>query len=42
MAIEIGMGGMGDSICLPGKSSLTFAHILTRLQEELQKSQETG
>ncbi|KAF9259932.1 hypothetical protein L218DRAFT_907825 [Marasmius fiardii PR-910] len=37
-----GMGGMGGSMRPPGKSGLTFDHILTRLQGELQKSRETG
>jgi len=35
-------GGMGGSMCPPGKSGLTFNHILSRLQGELQKSCETG
>ncbi|KIK53201.1 hypothetical protein GYMLUDRAFT_116632, partial [Collybiopsis luxurians FD-317 M1] len=37
-----GMGGMGASMRPPGKSGLTFDHILSRLQGELQKSRETG
>lgn len=37
-----GMGGMGGSMRPPGKSGLSFDHILTRLQSELQKSRETG
>ncbi|THV04547.1 hypothetical protein K435DRAFT_714483, partial [Dendrothele bispora CBS 962.96] len=37
-----GMGGMGGSMRPPGKSGLTFDHIITRLQGELQKSRETG
>ncbi|KAF5358879.1 hypothetical protein D9757_012312 [Collybiopsis confluens] len=37
-----GMGGMGAGMRAPGKSGLTFDHILTRLQGELQKSRETG
>ncbi|KAJ3777088.1 hypothetical protein EV361DRAFT_944381 [Lentinula raphanica] len=37
-----GMGGMGGSMRPPGKSGLTFDHILNRLQGELQKSRETG
>ncbi|KAG6850355.1 hypothetical protein H0H93_014309 [Arthromyces matolae] len=37
-----GMGGMGGSLRPPGKSGLTFDHILSRLQGELQKSRETG
>jgi hypothetical protein len=38
-----GMGGMGGgNIRPPGKSGLTFDHILSRLQGELQKSRETG
>ena len=36
------MGGMGGSMRPPGKSGLTFDHILSRLQGELQKSRETG
>jgi hypothetical protein len=37
------MGGMGaGSVRAPGKSGLTFDHILSRLQGELQKSRETG
>ncbi|KAJ3808060.1 hypothetical protein F5876DRAFT_90246 [Lentinula aff. lateritia] len=38
----ISMGGMGGSMRPPGKSGLTFDHILNRLQGELQKSRETG
>ena len=38
----IDMGGMGGSMRPPGKSGLTFEHILSRLQGELQKSRETG
>jgi hypothetical protein len=38
-----GMGGMGSAnVRPPGKSGLTFDHILSRLQGELQKSRETG
>jgi len=38
-----GMGGMGSgNVRPPGKSGLTFDHILSRLQGELQKSRETG
>ncbi|KAJ6602546.1 hypothetical protein DFH09DRAFT_1125089 [Mycena vulgaris] len=37
-----GMGGMGGSVRPPGKSGLTFDHILSRLQGELTKSRETG
>ncbi|KAF4580028.1 hypothetical protein EYR36_001848 [Pleurotus pulmonarius] len=37
-----GMGGMGGGMRAPGKSGLTFEHILNRLQGELQKSRETG
>ncbi|KAJ7641378.1 hypothetical protein FB45DRAFT_900052 [Roridomyces roridus] len=37
-----GMGGMGGSMRPPGKSGLTFDHILSRLQGELTKSRETG
>ena len=36
------MGGMGSSMQPPSKSGLTFNHILSRLQGELQKSRETG
>lgn len=36
------MGGMGGSVRPPGKSGLSFDHILSRLQGELQKSRETG
>jgi hypothetical protein len=38
----VGMGGMGGNMRPPGKSGLTFEHILSRLQGELQKSRETG
>ncbi|KAI0341540.1 hypothetical protein BDW22DRAFT_1346327 [Trametopsis cervina] len=38
----MGMGGMGGGARQPGKSGLTFDHILSRLQGELQKSRETG
>lgn len=38
----VGMGGMGGNVRVPGKSGLTFDHILSRLQGELQKSRETG
>ncbi|KAI0266572.1 hypothetical protein BC834DRAFT_969573 [Gloeopeniophorella convolvens] len=38
----MGMGGMGASMRAPGKTGLTFDHILSRLQGELQKSRETG
>ena len=38
----VGMGGMSSSMRPPGKSGLTFDHILSRLQGELQKSHETG
>ncbi|KAG6831359.1 hypothetical protein H0H87_005370 [Tephrocybe sp. NHM501043] len=37
-----GMGGMGGGLRAPGKSGLTFDHILSRLQGELQKSRDTG
>ncbi|KAA1472369.1 hypothetical protein DENSPDRAFT_821141 [Dentipellis sp. KUC8613] len=37
-----GMGGMGGNMRAPGKSGLTFDHILNRLQGELQKSRETS
>ncbi|KAJ7074466.1 hypothetical protein C8F01DRAFT_1100571 [Mycena amicta] len=36
------LGSMGGSIRPPGKGGLTFDHILTRLQGELNKSRETG
>ncbi|KAI6012099.1 hypothetical protein PISMIDRAFT_677021 [Pisolithus microcarpus 441] len=36
------MGGMGGSVRPPGKSGLSFDHILSRLQGELLKSRETG
>jgi hypothetical protein len=36
------MGGMGANMRLPGKSGISFDHILSRLQGELQKSRETG
>ncbi|GBE87730.1 predicted protein [Sparassis crispa] len=38
----VGMGGMGGNVRVPGKSGLTFDHILSRLQGELQKSRDTG
>jgi len=38
----VGMGGMGGSVRPPSKSGLTFDHILSRLQGELQKSHKTG
>ena len=38
----LGTGGMGRNMRAPGKSGLTFDHILSRLQGELQKSRETG
>ena len=38
----VGMGGMGSSARAPGKSGLTFEHILQRLQGELTKSRDTG
>ncbi|KAJ7186717.1 hypothetical protein C8R46DRAFT_1057823 [Mycena filopes] len=38
----MGMGGMGGGMRPPGKSGLTFDHILSRLQGELTKSRETG
>ena len=37
-----GLGRMGGSMGRPGKSGLTFDHILSHLQGELQKSQEMG
>ncbi|KAG1733376.1 uncharacterized protein EDB91DRAFT_643069 [Suillus paluster] len=36
------LGGMGGSMRPPGKNGLSFDHILSRLQGELQKSRETG
>jgi hypothetical protein len=36
-----GMGGMGG-MRQPGKSGLTFDHIISRLQGEVQKSRDTG
>ena len=36
------MGGMGANMHAPGKSGITFDHILSHLQGELQKSRETG
>jgi hypothetical protein len=38
------LGGMGGSMRPPGssKSGLTFDHILSRLQGELQKSKDTS
>jgi hypothetical protein len=38
----VGMGSMGANMRAPGRSSITFDHILSRLQGELQKSRETG
>lgn len=38
----IGMGGMGGSMRSLGKSGPTFDHVFSRLQNELQKSRETG
>ena len=38
----IGMGSIGGSMHLPSKSSLTFNHILSCLQGELQKSCKIG
>ena len=37
-----GMGGMGANMCVPGKSGMTFDHILSRLQGEIQKCRETS
>jgi hypothetical protein len=38
-----GVGGVGSgNVRAPGKSGLTFDHVLSRLQGELQKSCETG
>lgn len=37
----MGMGGLGPARA-PGKSNISFDHILSRLQGELQKSRETG
>jgi hypothetical protein len=36
------MGGMGANLRPPGKSGLTFDHILSRLQGEIQKTWDTG
>ncbi|KAG1733163.1 hypothetical protein EDB19DRAFT_1639852 [Suillus lakei] len=36
------LGGMGGSMRPPGKNGLSFDHILSRLQGELQKSRDTG
>ncbi|ETW78273.1 hypothetical protein HETIRDRAFT_23759, partial [Heterobasidion irregulare TC 32-1] len=36
------LDGMGGNMRAPGKGSLSFDYILTRLQGELQKSRETG
>jgi hypothetical protein len=36
------MGELNRNMRPPGKSGLTFEHILSRLQGELQKSRETG
>jgi hypothetical protein len=36
------MGGMGANIRVPGKSGISFDHILSPLPGELQKSRETG
>ena len=36
------LGGMGGSMRPPGKSGLSFDHILSRLQGEIHKSHETG
>ncbi|KAG2098915.1 uncharacterized protein F5147DRAFT_712676 [Suillus discolor] len=41
-ALQSQLGGMGGSMRPPGKNGLTFDHILSRLQGELQKSRETG
>ncbi|OSX63155.1 hypothetical protein POSPLADRAFT_1138902, partial [Postia placenta MAD-698-R-SB12] len=38
----IGLGDRGGNMRAPGKSGLTFDHILSRLQGELQKSRDTG
>ncbi|KAL4253671.1 Centrosomal and Immune Signaling Modulator [Abortiporus biennis] len=38
----LGMGGMGGNARQPGKSGISFDHILNRLQGELQKSRDTG
>jgi hypothetical protein len=38
-----GLGGMGSASVMPlGKRALMFDHVLSRLQGELQKSQEMG
>ncbi|EMD31989.1 hypothetical protein CERSUDRAFT_144523 [Gelatoporia subvermispora B] len=36
------LGSMGQNVRAPGRSGLTFDHILSRLQGELQKSRDTG
>lgn len=36
------MGGMAGSMRAPGRGALSFDHILSRLQGEVQKSRETG
>jgi hypothetical protein len=41
-ALQSQLGGMGGSMRPPSKNGLTFEHILSRLQGELQKSRETG
>ncbi|KIK33313.1 hypothetical protein CY34DRAFT_18449 [Suillus luteus UH-Slu-Lm8-n1] len=41
-ALQSQLGGMGGSMRPPGKNGLSFDHILSRLQGELQKSRETG
>ncbi|KAF9799708.1 hypothetical protein IEO21_10518 [Rhodonia placenta] len=38
----IGLGDRSGNMRAPGKSGLTFDHILSRLQGELQKSRDTG
>ncbi|QRV92339.1 FHA domain protein [Ceratobasidium sp. AG-Ba] len=37
-----GLGGLGQSQARPGSKGLSFDHILSKLQMELQKSRETG
>ena len=37
-----GLGGLGPNTNRPGKSGLTFEHILGRLRDEMQKSRDTN
>lgn len=37
-----GLGGLGAGIGKPGKSTLSFEHIMSRLREEIQKSRDTN